>query len=134
VKPVPTKPSQREYETVASLRSALRRFLQAGEAVTRSHGLTPQRYDLLAIVKGGNDAPSVSEIAERLALARHSATELVERAEQAGLVRRVADEHDGRVTRVALTAEGEKRLDAALIDLREERRRLFELLGSFSSD
>jgi DNA-binding MarR family transcriptional regulator len=128
------KPSHDEYETVASLRSALRRFLQAGEAVTRSHGLTPQRYDLLAIVKGGNGAPSVSEIADRLALARHSATELVERAEQAGLVRRVADERDGRVTRVVLTAEGEKRLDAALIALREERRRLFELLGSFSSE
>jgi DNA-binding MarR family transcriptional regulator len=126
------KPSQSEYETVASLRSALRRFLHASDALTRANGLTPQRYDLLAIVRSGG-SPSVTEIADRLALARHSATELIVRAERAGLVRREVDAADGRVTRVGLTPSGERCLEAAVIALREERRRLFELLGSAAS-
>jgi DNA-binding MarR family transcriptional regulator len=129
---VPTKPSQAEYETVASLRSALRRFLHASDAVTRANGLTPQRYDLLAVVRSAG-APSVTEIAGRLSLARHSATELIERAELAGLVRREADPGDGRVTRVVLTPTGDQRFETAVMALREERRRLLELLGSFAS-
>lgn len=126
---MPTKPSQAEYETVASLRTALRRFLHASEAITRANGLTPQRYHLLAVVHIGG-APSVTEIADRLMLARHSATELVERAERAGLVSRTTDRGDGRVKRVALTPLGERRLEASVVALREERQRLLELLGS----
>jgi DNA-binding MarR family transcriptional regulator len=40
-------------------------------------------------------------------LRHHSTVELVDRAEKAGLVERWADDDDGRLTRVRLTAEGE---------------------------
>ena len=125
-----TKPTQGEYEAVAALRTALRRFLHETHRVTQAHGLTPQRYDLLALIQGSKDgSPSIKELAELLSLAPNSVTELVDRAEDAGLVRRLDDNHDRRVARIALTGEGRKRLDAALVALRPERRLLFDLLA-----
>ena len=51
----PKRPSQRELTAIADLRSALRRFLTATDDVTRRHGLTARRYDLLAILHGNAD-------------------------------------------------------------------------------
>jgi DNA-binding MarR family transcriptional regulator len=56
-------------------------------------------------------------------------TELVDRAEEAGLVQRTGDTEDGRVARVELTQAGESRLSAAVVGLRPERRLLFDLLS-----
>jgi DNA-binding MarR family transcriptional regulator len=126
---MPTKPTQSEYDGVAALRVALRRFLHESDRITRAHGLTPQRYDLLALIQGSTStSPSIKELAELLSLAPHSVTELVDRAEDAGLVRRVEDNRDRRVARIALTREGKARFDAALIALRPERRLLLGLL------
>jgi DNA-binding MarR family transcriptional regulator len=127
---MPTKPTQREYEAVAALRTGLRRFLHETNRITEAHGLTPQRYDLLALIQGSKGgSPSIKELAKLLSLAPHSVTELVDRAEGAGLVRRVDDSHDRRVARIALTSEGRNRFDAALVALRPERRLLFDLLA-----
>ncbi len=124
-------PPQQEYESVAALRSALRRFAHATELITRAHGLTAQRYDLLVIIRGTAEAsgPTISQLAERLSLAPHSVTELVMRAEDAGLVRRTEDAHDGRLTRVILSPEGSDRLSQAVAALRPERARLLEMLA-----
>lgn len=127
---VPTEPSQLEYEAVAALRAGLRRFLHATHRITRAHGLTAQRYDLLAVVRGSDSAAlSVREVAALLSLAPHSATELVDRAEEAGLVERLSDDRDRRARLVALTDAGEARLAAAVVALRPERRRLLGLLA-----
>lgn len=65
-------------------------------------------------VKGHSDrrGPTVGEIADYLLLRPHSAVELVDRAEAAGLVTRHKTDPDGRIVRVVLTAEGESRLQA----------------------
>jgi DNA-binding MarR family transcriptional regulator len=124
-----TKPSQREYEAVADLRVALRRFLHETARITRACGLTPQRYDLLAVIRGSSTAAlNISELAKKLSLAPHSVSELVDRAAEVGLVRRVDDRDDRRVARVELTSEGAWRLDAALVALRPERDVLYALL------
>jgi DNA-binding MarR family transcriptional regulator len=57
-------------------------------------------------------------------LAQSSVTELVNRAERAGLVRRTASNLDGRVAHIALTAKGEERFAASFRALAEERRAL----------
>ncbi len=125
-----TKPSQHDYEAVAAFRIALRRFLHETHQISRANGLTPQRYDLLLIIKGSESGRlSITELAAQLSLAPHSVTELVDRAGETGLVRRVHDEDDRRVARVVVTAEGRKRLDRVLIALRPERQALFDLLG-----
>lgn len=115
---------------VADFRAALRRFLGETDDVSRVHGLTPTRYDVLVMIKAeGPGGVTISGLAERLALAPNSVTELVDRAEHAGLVARGADDSDARATRVSLTAEGDARITAAVAALDSQRRLLLDLLA-----
>jgi DNA-binding MarR family transcriptional regulator len=120
-----------EYVNVAEFRSALRHFLRRTETVARSAGLTPQRYLLLLMVRGAPDrseTSTVTELSERLQLAQSTVTELVGRAEEAGLVRRRPSRDDGRVAHVYLTEEGERRLELAFTSLEAERESLREAI------
>ena len=104
-----------EYVRVAEFRAALRRFARGSERAARHWGLTPQRYQLLLMIKG---APSGDE--------RSTVTELVGRAEEAGLVQRAPSAADGRVAHLRLTAEGERLLGGAFAELEADRQRLAE--------
>jgi DNA-binding MarR family transcriptional regulator len=114
---------------VAAFRAALRSFLRESERAARRNGLTPQRHLLLLMIKGAPDASeqaTVTELADRLKLAQSSVTELVNRAEGAGLVSRELSEQDGRVAHLRLTDEGERRLALTFTRLADERRQLRE--------
>jgi DNA-binding MarR family transcriptional regulator len=101
-----------DYENLLAFRVSLRRFLHWSETQARGVGLTPAQHQLLLAVKGhrGEHGPTIGDLARYLMLRHHSAVELVDRAEAAGIVERWGDDADGRVTRVRLTAEGETRL------------------------
>ena len=121
------EPSLAEVQRAAAFRVALRAFQRGTERVARSAGLTPQWYLLLLLVKGaedGDEKASVGELAKRMHLAQSTVTELVNRAERAGLVCRSASSLDGRVAHVALTQEGERRFAATFRDLADERQAL----------
>ena len=121
-----------DYRAAAALRAAVRAFLHRGEQAARHAGLTPQRQLLLLMIKGapdGTERATVTELAGRMRLAQHTVTELASRAEAAGLVAREGSEDDGRVVRLRLTPEGERRLAATVAELREDRRRLIEMLA-----
>ena len=77
-----------EFIALAGLRSALRVFMRQTEQMARRSGLTPQRHLLLLMIKGapdGSERSTVTELPERLQLAQSTVTELVRRAEEAGL-------------------------------------------------
>ncbi len=115
----------------AAFRASLRRFERTSEQIGLERGLTPRRYLLLLMIKGSLDATeraTVSELTERLQLAQHTVTELVARAEDAGLIRRERSTNDRRVSYLRLTAEGERRLARAFTDLDTERRTLMAAL------
>jgi DNA-binding MarR family transcriptional regulator len=125
-----------DYVRVAEFRSSLRRFLRRAEKISRSAGLTPQRYLLLLMVKGapgGSEQSTVTELAERLQLAQSTVTELVGRAADAGLLRRDPSGEDGRVAHVRLTEEGERRLAQAFSDLESEREELRHALAQLTA-
>jgi DNA-binding MarR family transcriptional regulator len=112
---------------VAQFRAALRTFLRQTERVARRSGLTPQRYLLLLMIKGAPDRSersTVTELSRRLQLAQSTVTELVNRAEESGLVTREQSGVDGRVAYLRLTAEGERRLQNSFTALETERQRL----------
>jgi DNA-binding MarR family transcriptional regulator len=112
---------------VAEFREALRRFLRQSERVARSSGLTPQRHLLLLMIKGaanGSEQSTVTELSERLQLAQSTVTELVSRAEEAGLVQREQSQTDARVAHLRLTDEGERRLERSFVELGQEREHL----------
>jgi len=124
----------------AEFRAALRLFQWQSETVSRGWGLTPQRYLLLLSIKGAPDRSqrlSFSQLVERLRLSANTVTELVARAEDAGLVRRERAEHDQRVIFLSLTDEGERRLAGALADSDVHRRELAsafdDLVASFDA-
>ena len=137
----PSGPSEREsvslseYQSVADLRAALRKFLRVSERAARRHGLTQQRYLLLLMIKGapdGSQRSTVTTLSERLQLAQSTVTELVARAEEAGLVTRDPSTHDGRMVFFSLTPEGERRLAALVRDLRGQRASLARMVGAFA--
>ena len=112
---------------VAEFRAALRRFLRQSERISRMCGLTPQRYQLLLMIKGaadGSERSTVTELAEKLQLAQSTVTELVMRAEEIGLVEREVSPMDARVAHLRLTAEGERRLEQSFTHLATERAQL----------
>jgi len=109
---------------VAEFRAALRQFLRHSERTARSSGLTPQRHLLLLMIKGAPDLSqqsTVTELSERLQLAQSTVTELVRRAEEAGLLAREQSANDARVAHLRLTDEGERRLALAFTNLARER-------------
>jgi DNA-binding MarR family transcriptional regulator len=119
------EPSLEDVQRAADFRVALRAFQRGTERVARSAGLTPQWYLLLLLVKGSEDGAeqaTVGELSKRMHLAQSTVTELVNRTERAGLVRRTTSALDRRVANIALTKEGEKRFAASFRALAEERR------------
>ncbi len=122
--------TKRDFEELARFRFAIRRYLRFSEEAVREHGLTPQHYQLLLALKGfpGREWASVGELAERLQLRHHSTVELVNRAQDTGLVRRDSAPDDGRTVRVLLTAAGQQML-ARLSPLhRDQMRRMADAL------
>jgi DNA-binding MarR family transcriptional regulator len=100
-----------DFAELLRYRDGLRRFLHWSEEQAKAQGLTPAQHQLLLAVRGHpGGMPSIGEIAEHLLLRHNSVVELVDRAETAGLVRRLTDADDHRVVRVELTADGARRL------------------------
>jgi DNA-binding MarR family transcriptional regulator len=124
-------PSLEEYQRAAALRAALRVFLRRSEQIARREGLTPQRQLALLMIKGapdGSERSTVGELAERMQLAQSTVTELVARAERAGLIERDVSDSDGRVAYLRVSAAGERRLAASVTALGPERATLLALL------
>jgi DNA-binding MarR family transcriptional regulator len=105
-----TQLSRHDFEKLLEFRVTLRRFQRWSEDQARAAGLTHVQHQLLVAIKGhhGDRPPTVGDLAGYLLLRPHSAGELVDRAEAAGLVKRIPDGSDGRVIRVLLTAEGDR--------------------------
>ena len=121
-----------EYRPAAEFRSELRRFLRRSEDVARKVGITPNQYGLMLQIAGSDDGiRTVTQLVEQLQLTQSAVTELVQRAEGAGLVRRRPSTTDGRVVHLSLTELGMERLAAAHAALGPERaqlRRMVDLL------
>ena len=79
--------------------------------------------------RDGTGRATLGELAERLALAPSSVTELVARSEALGLVRRELDPSRRRVVFVAVTPEGDRRLGAVVDELEGERAALAEIVA-----
>jgi DNA-binding MarR family transcriptional regulator len=120
--------TDREYEEAVQLRLALRTFLRRSEEVARAHKLTPQRYQLLLLIKTSEGKATVGRLCRSLQLGQSNVTQLVRRAEDLGLVRRELSPSDARVKHLRLTPEGERRLAAVVADLAEDRSKLIAAL------
>ena len=118
-----------DYAVLAGFRYALRQFANYSEDVARKSGLTPRQHQALLAIRGGPGGTlHVGELAERLLLKPHSASELVQRMVEQGLVRRATDAHDKRQVVLALSLRGETVLEELSQSHRAELRRLRPML------
>ncbi len=113
---VPTKASKlndEDYAQLLEFRTAIRKFLKYSKAQAEQLGLTPTQHQLLLAVRGSrtHGGPTIGEVAECLLVRHHSAVELIDRAETAGLVERRVDPHDQRIVRLKLTRSGAAKLE-----------------------
>jgi DNA-binding MarR family transcriptional regulator len=122
--------TEADYLDAAELRRALRGFLRRSEIVSRAHGLTPQRYQLLLQIKASKGGATIGSLCRDLQLGQSNVTQQVRRVENEGLVRRELSKNDARVRYLRLTAKGERRLEGAVADLAEDRDRLVSVLAS----
>lgn len=102
-----------DYQTLASFRSALRRFLAFSERAAFDHGITPNQHQLLLAIRGfaGSEPPSISDLAEALQLRLHSVGELADRAADNGLLERHRDPNDSRRALLTITDLGHEHLE-----------------------
>jgi DNA-binding MarR family transcriptional regulator len=111
------KSAAERLNELAEFRFRMRKFLSFSENQATAAGITAQQYQLMQVVaSSGKSEHSISSLADRLLLRHNSAVELVDRAENAGLVVRVGDVNDQRKSLVRLTETGE----ALLLRLVEE--------------
>ena len=106
---MPDKLEKRDYVALAQLRRDIRRFIRFAEEGAREEGITPQQHQVLLAIKGQpkREWASISEIADFLQLRHHTVVGLIDRCENAGLVRRTQSEEDRRKVEVSLTSKGE---------------------------
>ena len=130
-------PTAAEAARVAEFRVALRRFQRQTEIVARATGITPSWYQLLLQIKGAPDLTeqtTVTALASRLQLAQSSVTELVSRAEHAGLLERAPSTADARVVYLRLSTKGEEIFARAFRNLASERQALREAIEGLETD
>ena len=105
--------SDDDYWRLLEFRTAIRKFLKYSKTQAAKLGLTPTQHQLLLAIRGHrpHGGPTIGDVAKCLLIKHHSAVELVDRAEQSGLVKRRQDPDDQRVVRLALTRSGASKLE-----------------------
>jgi DNA-binding MarR family transcriptional regulator len=93
------------------------------EATLEVVGLSMAKYSVVSELVSAGEPLSLSDLAARLSCVRSNMTQLVDRLEADGLVRRVDCPNDRRAVKASITAEGRKRQAAgaeAIARLHEE--------------
>lgn len=122
--------SDADYAALAAFRYALRKFQAFSEAHAALAGLTPQQHQVLLAIRATEpDQATVGFVAERLILKPHSATGLIDRLEDLGLVIRKTSAQDRRRTVLHLTEQAHAILAELSAVHREEIRGLHTYLS-----
>jgi len=85
-------------------------------------GLSFAKHGVLRLLVEAGEPLPLGDLAARQCCVRSNMTQLVDRLEAEGLVKRVADPDDRRVIRAALTPEGERRAAAGTREIERVRR------------
>ena len=118
-----------DYAALAEFRFALRQFQIFSEAKAAEAGLTPQQHQALLAIRGADpDDATVGYVAQRLIVRPHTASELIDRLETLGLVRREPTQSDRRRALLRLTFLADTILSSLSSVHRDEIRRLQPLL------
>jgi DNA-binding MarR family transcriptional regulator len=112
----------------------LRRIIQSidlhSRQLARQHGITTPQLLILKQIQG-ETGMTVSQLAKQISLKQATVTDILNRLERKGLVRRSKDTGDRRRVLIEETAAGQKLLDAAPSPLQETFLEKFEELETW---
>ena len=107
---------------VTSIMRAHQVLIAELDSMLRPFGITFSRYEALVLLVHSHDgALPLSKIGERLQVHATSVTNVIDRLEAAGLVRREPNPRDGRGTLAVITEEGRKVADKATVEFNNAR-------------
>ena len=119
-----------DFEGAAALRAAVREFNTRTEDVVRVHGLTPEQYQLLLLIRvSPQEKATIGQLYKSLRRGQSAVTQLARRMENRGLITRELSREDARIRYIRLTKRGERLLTDAVTALEGERTRLLALIG-----
>lgn len=113
-RPRPRTPiSGADYTRLLTVRTALRRFERWSAEQAAACGVTASQHQLLLAVRGHPEpqGPTIGQVADYLLIRHHSAVELADRTERAGLIVRSRGDTDHRVVRLRLAPAGSRILE-----------------------
>ena len=113
-----------EQETLLNILRVNDQFQNRFGRLFREYGLTSSQYNILRILRGAGEPLPCLEIASRTVQVVPAITGLLDRLEQAGLVRRERSNTDRRVVNVEITKPALALLDRVDGPLRELHDRL----------
>jgi DNA-binding MarR family transcriptional regulator len=96
-------------------------------------GLSLAKLNVLGTLVGSNSPLTLGELAQKLACVRSNVTQLVDRLESDGLVRREADPADRRSIRAVVTDAGRDREKAGSIALANVQDEISQVLSGFDA-
>jgi DNA-binding MarR family transcriptional regulator len=101
------------------------------EAALAPFGLSLAKAGVLKHLVAAGETLPLSQLAERISCVKSNITQLVDRLEADGLVKRVADSEDRRSIRAAITPAGRRQYEAAAAAMASSEREIF---GELSAD
>lgn len=121
---LPTPPASRRAadDALMALLGAAHHIEAQLESALAVHGLSMAKFGVLEALAHANAPLTLTELAGKLSCVRSNVTQLIDRLEADGLVRRVADEADRRSIRAVLTPEGAARAHAGALAFAQARR------------
>ncbi len=100
------------------------------EGALEGVGMSLAKLSVLRHLVAAGEPLPLSQLADRSSCVRSNMTQLVDRLEGDGLVKRVADPNDRRSVRASLTRAGQRRHDEALRLLRTREREIVSTLDA----
>lgn len=102
--------AERFFRSIRLLAQCYQTFEQLSNADVRRTGLTPSQFDIIATL-GNTEGMTFRELGEQTLITKGTLTGVIDRLEQQGLVRRVAQTDDRRCTLVQLTETGQREFE-----------------------
>ncbi len=111
---------ERGYQVVQAIRRIIRRVSSHSRLMAQETGLTlPQLLCMRAIHESEADEVTLARVADAVHLSRSTVSGVIERLVKAGYVTRVRSEVDRRRVHLALTPDGQARLEAVPAPLQD---------------
>src|SRR6267143_861893 len=132
-KPGHTRPAASD-EVMFSLLAAAHSLEQRLEAAMEEVGLSSAKFSALTHLVEAGEPLSLSECTKRMTCVRSNITQLMDRLEAEGLVKRVDDPNDRRGVRASVTPLGIERQAAGAKQLAKVQKEFAKTLGGADRD